>query len=436
MATRPVSPRLAAASIAVLVTVAACRGPQIQNAGPIAETEEGRFPHQQHADEACTSCHALAEVLSGQLARPGAADHAPCDREKCHRAEFLRPPGKLCRLCHLKLDPSQPDSSIAAPYPPERGPRSLASSFSHAEHLDYGSMEKHVGFHVSCSDCHIFDAEGTLRRPAHAVCDRCHAPGAAPPGTPSMRDCEDCHRPRGKKPSRLRRLIVGDLQFHHAIHRRDRTGKPIRCTACHTETATATEPGAQPPPATRTCVTCHDDVKRTPSNRRMRICETCHASLASGFSRIAPRSHLPAPDRPEDHTLAFRRDHSADAEMDSSRCSRCHTFMSGSDRDTCDECHQVMRPQDHVITWTEFEHGPASATRADRCATCHPGEFCTACHSKRPRSHFPSEEFRLGGHGALAAYDMRACVTCHVVERDRWDGGCTGSGCHTVRLRR
>ncbi len=436
MPPRSASNALCPAAIAAFVAVAGCRGPQIQNAAPIAETEEGRFPHTQHAKEPCVSCHSLSAVLAGRLARPGSRDHAPCDRDQCHRKDFLRPPGKLCAVCHAKVDPTKPGSSVPAPYPPEHGPRTLASRFSHSAHLDYGAMEKQVGFHVSCTDCHIFDASDVLKRPGHAVCERCHAPGAAPPGSPTLRECEKCHSPRARKPSRLRRLIVGDLRFRHAMHRRDRTGKPIRCTECHKETAESDEPGAQPPPDTRSCVQCHDDVERTPSNRRMRVCETCHSSLVSGFSRIAPRSHLPAPDRPADHTLAFRRDHSADAEQDSDRCARCHTFMSGSKRNTCDQCHQVMRPQDHVVTWHEYEHGPAAATRADRCATCHPGEFCTTCHSRRPRSHFPIYEFTRGGHGALAAYDMRACMTCHVMERDRFEGGCTGTGCHTVRLRR
>jgi len=428
---RPQQTAVLAAALCMMFGSSACRSGQRATMQAMAETEEGRFPHAKHEDTSCVDCHSLSAVLAGEPAVPGADDHAPCDQHQCHQKEFLRPPGKLCELCHLRVDPATPESAAPAPYPPERGPRALASEFSHAGHLDFAAMESQVGFHVTCSDCHTFDDRAKLLRPGHAVCERCHAPGAAPLEAPAMHDCRGCHRKRAKKPTRVRRLIVGDLHFRHGNHRTDRTGKQIRCRECHETSASVEEPGAHAPPTTRACVSCHDDVDRTPSALRMRSCDTCHASRSGGFHKIAPRTHLPAPDRPEDHTLAFRRDHSADATLHGERCARCHTSMSGSRRDTCDDCHQVMRPHDHVITWREYDHGPAAATRTDRCVTCHRGEFCTACHSRPPRSHYPRLEFRNGAHGALAAYDYRACVTCHVVDRD-----CVSAGCHTMRSSR
>jgi hypothetical protein len=238
-----------------------------------------------------------------------------------------------------------------------------------------------------------------------------------------MLDCVDCHRPGLRPVSRQRRVIVGDLRFRHGNHRADRAGRSIPCRDCHPGAARVTRLGQHQPPTTRACVDCHDDDARTPPTMRMRACETCHAGVSDTFSQLAPRSHLPPPERPEDHTLAFRRDHSADAALHGDRCARCHPSLSGNTRDTCDECHQVMRPQDHVVMWREYEHGPDAASRADRCATCHQGEFCVACHSQPPRSHFPLYDFRNGGHGALAVFDLRACLTCHVASRD-----C--EGCH------
>ena len=414
-------------ALVALVTIAsACRPQRPRAAATAVESDAGRFPHHKHQDNACTDCHSLSAVLAGRPAVPGTNDHYPCDNEACHRRDFLASPGPLCQICHTAVNPRVAGSAIAAPYPPERGRRALAARFSHADHLEFAKLEKQVGFHVTCTDCHTVDDRDNLRAPDHAVCSRCHAPGAAPPDTPSMRDCQDCHQPRAVKPSRLRRMIVGDLRFRHGNHRRDRTGKPIRCRDCHTTSASATAVGAHSTPTTSACVNCHDDVARTPVSLRMRSCETCHATLSGNFGQLAPRSHLPAPERPEDHTLAFRRDHSMDATQHSQRCARCHSFMSGSSHDTCDECHQVMRPHDHVVVWREYEHGPAAATRADRCTTCHQGEFCAACHSRPPRSHYPLFEFRNGGHGGLATFNLRSCVTCHVVERD----------CHSCHLQR
>jgi hypothetical protein len=168
----------------------------------------------------------------------------------------------------------------------------------------------------------------------------------------------------------------------------------------------------------RVCVSCHDNPLRVDNNLRMRRCETCHITRSAGLGALAPRSHLPATERPADHTQAFRRDHAADAAADSEACGRCHTMLSGNRRDTCDECHQVMRPSDHVVTWREYDHGPEAATVPERCTTCHQADFCVACHQTTPRSHFPLMDFRQGGHGTQAALNMRACVTCHDQGRD------------------
>jgi len=63
-------------------------------------------------------------------------------------------------------------------------------------------------------------------------------------------------------------------------------------------------------------VTCHDDGQRVPNELRMRICETCHTERAQTLTSLAPRNHLPLTERPLDHTLAFRRDHTEVAERE------------------------------------------------------------------------------------------------------------------------
>jgi hypothetical protein len=415
------------AAIAIVGALVGCRSGSGTLSTDLAESDEGRFPHDLHAEVVCIECHSEASVLSGVPAMPGADDHAPCDRGQCHQAEFLAEPSDFCITCHEEVDPTGATPSKLAPYPPVSGPRSLASNFSHAQHVDFDAMEGAVGFHVGCTDCHAIDESGKPSPPGHAVCGRCHAPEAAPLDTPTMDRCDDCHRERSRKPSRLRRLIVGDLHFRHTNHLTDRRADPIRCVECHSGSIEATIAGRHPPPTTRNCVTCHDDQTRTPVVMRMRVCETCHATKSLTVSSIAPRSHLPERERPADHTLAFRTDHGADAEREAPKCAKCHTFMSGSSRDVCDQCHQTMRPLDHRVTWREFDHGPEAATRSDNCAVCHTTAFCTDCHSQTPRSHFPLRDFREFGHATPALYNMRACVTCHIPEQT-----CVVSGCHTA----
>ena len=412
-------------ALVAVVAAIGCRGQSVKPRQP-TQDRVARFPHAQHTQTTCTSCHTLRSVLSSTLARPGANDHAPCDSSGCHREAFMTVPGPLCELCHQTVNIAKPNGTPLAPYPPTAGARSLAARFSHAQHLDYATMESHVGFHITCSDCHAFDQSGRLERPGHAVCSRCHSPESVPPGAPSMTACRDCHRPRTSPPTRQRKLIVGDLLFQHARHRQDMRGNVILCSECHSTTQTVQTTGTHSPPSTQECVACHNDSRRTPVARRMRMCGTCHVNKTTNLSTLAPRSHLPPARLPANHTLAFRKDHALDARSRPRQCAGCHTFMSGAARDVCDECHQSMRPRDHIVTWREYDHGPEAATKSDRCATCHVGTFCSSCHARVPRSHFPLSEFRSGGHGGLARFGMRTCVTCHTPVRD-----C--SPCHELR---
>jgi hypothetical protein len=291
-------------------------------------------------------------------------------------------------------------------------------------------MEERVGFHVSCVDCHA-RPDGTRARPDHAVCARCHAAEAGLEGAPRMESCMSCHVPAPQLRARAR-LIRGDLHFDHERHRTDRKNRPIRCEACHERSAQSTAHSDHAPPTVASCVSCHDDSDRTPPALRMRVCEGCHRSRVAGLAALAPRSHLPASERPLDHTIAFRRDHAEVAARDAARCATCHTQLSGSSRQSCDECHQTMLPGSHRLTWRELDHGAEAAASQARCATCHVVEFCTACHAQRPRSHGLFGTFERE-HGPLARRNARACLTCHAPGAPLAGGAvpaCTDAGCH------
>lgn len=427
------TPRLAtsqAFGITILCAFAswlACRSPTAMNASEDLPLEALRFPHQSHTEVACTRCH-VAVTESAPTTQPG---HASCDAPGCHQVAFTGAPTELCALCHEGISTEAGAASPLMTFPPGSGMRSQPSNFSHAQHLNASRMEAALGFHISCTDCHELQKDSgigpTLRSPRHADCARCHATEAAVPGTPAMTDCVGCHLASASSLPRHRDFITGDLHFDHRAHLRDRRGIPISCLECHNRSAVATrsEIGKHATPEMRACVDCHDNSERVPQAKRMRRCETCHSTRSAGLRALAPRSHMPATERPANHTQAFRRDHGDDARNNAAACARCHTQLSGNRRDTCDECHQVMRPQDHVVTWREYDHGPEAATESERCTTCHQVDFCVTCHRNAPRSHFPTLMFRSGGHGTQAVLNMRACVTCH---RPRDD--CSGAGCH------
>ena len=394
------------------ILVCACSQPRVPEA-PLPPHDPTRLSHSQHAAVACTDCHQMGT-------RPGSQDHAPCDR--CHRQAFLEKPGELCKVCHTKVT-AEPITAPLKPYPSEEIWQAEPSKFSHRDHMDAAKMEGKVGFHVTCADCHVRD--GALVHPDHAACARCHAPEAG--STPAMTACATCHQ-NGVQQRTRSRLIKGDLHFDHSSHRADRRGQPIKCETCHAQSAQANGYGDHAAPRVEACVTCHDDTDRTPATMRMRQCQTCHTQRAETLTELAPRSHLPATEKPIDHTLAFRRDHAEAAERDGGRCAACHTQMSGNSKDICDECHQTMRPADHRITWRELDHGPEAGADRARCARCHVVEFCTSCHSQRPRSHgFPGSF--LKDHGPLARINVRSCLTCHE-EQGNLPGAC--AQCHTV----
>jgi len=387
--------------IFVVALAAACTPPRKADA-PLPATDATRISHDRHAQIACIACHRAGT-------RPGSDDHRPCDDAKCHRAAFTGAPGRLCEVCHREVT-VQPVAASLKPYPIEDAWQAEPSRFSHRRHLDAQAMERRVGFHVTCTDCHTRGDAG-LARPDHPACARCHAAEVALAKAPRMDDCIACHT-NATELRRRPRLIRADLHFDHARHRSDRRGQAIRCEECHDQSARSTEMRDHAAPRVESCVGCHDDSERTPTVMRMRICETCHKQRKETLTSIAPRSHLPLTERPLDHTIAFRRDHSEAADRDATRCATCHTQMSGSPKQACDECHQTMQPADHRITWRELDHGAEAAADRERCARCHVVDFCTTCHSQRPRSHGFASGFWTE-HGRSARLNVRSCVACH-----------------------
>jgi hypothetical protein len=357
----------------------------------------------------CIACHVLTDPARGTLSRPGTADHAPCDT--CHRPAFFQPPGRLCTVCHTQVDPRTPSKTVMAEWPPAGRIRQRASVFDHRLHLDNEKMER-IAQHVDCKDCHKLGGE-TATKAAHEVCGPCHGGALVrreatekPPF--AMNECEKCHTSEQLLVPQGRRFITKDLIFSHAKHERDRKGNPIFCSNCHGAVAESRNVEHIELPAMVDCAKCHES-DRVSDNKRIANCDTCHTQITAG---VAPRNHL-GHAIPDNHTLAFRSDHADAARSDKARCRFCHGGMSGTTRDACYECHVTMKPRDHTLRWASFDHGPEAAMRRENCATCHEADYCSRCHSMRPRSHLPFESFVGGGHGVEARLNMRTCMACH-----------------------
>ncbi len=408
--------------------------PPSRSVGPVV-VDTDRFPHGAHTGNAaeirnyrgrglgCGDCHDANAVRDGKLARPGAMNHAPCD--DCHKAEFYKPPGAMCKVCHISVDPTAPrgplgtppGSSIASASPlqpyPERGQAQvLGSSFSHKQHLDQGEMDSAVGFHVTCSDCHSRDGKQEPQVPLHAQCVRCHEKEPRAKTKLPMDNCGGCHLTRNVELARGRKFITGDLRFSHATHVKDRGGAAVACATCHADIAASGSREDVAVPAMERCAQCHEDSQRSPERVRMSQCGVCHSAITTG---TPPMNHGVTGAVPADHTLEFRKNHGAAAAKPTSNCRFCHTQLAGAREDSCFQCHQVMKPRDHSMMWRD-DHGKAAQADNDRCASCHTPETCVACHSVPPRSHVPLGEFKYGGHAEAARFGMTACMTCHTYQ--------------------
>jgi hypothetical protein len=402
-------------------------------AGGSIAVDTDRFPHGVHTGDrpeirnwqgrglGCIDCHDAASVREGNVARPGGTrkpevnQHAPCD--DCHKAEFMKPPGAMCRVCHVSVDPFTKGNSPMQPYPERGGTQTLASTFSHQLHLDKGKMERATGAHVGCTDCHDRDeASRDPQVPGHKACARCHEQSDKVKAALPMENCASCHPQRNIELTRGRRFIIGDLKFAHATHEKDRNGAPIACTMCHAGVSDSATRDDMAVPAMERCAQCHEDSQKSPDRVRMDNCSVCHGAIDMG---MAPANHLVSGSkggaRPADHTLHFRKNHGEQAAAKDSPCRRCHTELQGNREDTCFQCHQIMRPRDHNLMWRQ-DHGRDAQTESTRCAQCHAPETCVSCHSIPPRSHTPIGDFRQGGHAELARFNLSSCLTCHTYE--------------------
>jgi hypothetical protein len=374
------------------------------------------FDHAQHSGQSgCTECHVLNDPSTGRVLRPGSNQHAPCDR--CHKKEFFKEPSQFCRVCHATVEPRVTGGSPLIDWPPPGAQRRRSSKFDHKFHLDSEAMEKRLGFHVGCRDCHLRkEGEEKALLAGHVTCAACHGgqavkQGAAPPSL-TMEQCEKCHLSEALIVPKGRRMITGDLKFSHVKHERDLAGDPIACVSCHKAIKDAVAVDNIVLPAMVDCAKCHEDPKRTGPNARMANCGVCHNEISAG---VAPRDHLGA-GAPDNHTLKFRSDHADAARAPEARCRSCHGGMSSTTNDNCFECHLVMKPRDHTLRWSTTDHGPEAAMDRQRCAVCHEADYCSRCHSQRPRSHVPFEAFVNGGHAIEARLNMRTCMACHTFE--------------------
>jgi len=191
--------------------------------------------------------------------------------------------------------------------------------------------------------------------------------------------------------------------FPHAPH----VAEGLECGDCH---ELATDGVRHGMPAPDMCTDCHETPPPQPAAPR------ADRARRRGELRFAHRPHREAASCADCHRGVSAAGAGLPAPTGAD-CLGCHAArdVAGS----CTDCHGAarFRPAGHDQGWAR-RHGRLAGLRAtarhgERCADCHRGDGCRACHQRQqPRDH--TGYWRLRGHGLRAAGDRERCAACHV----------------------
>lgn len=268
----------------------------------------------------------------------------------------------------------------------------------------------HIEQQLECATCHQWEAEAGHVMPGHDLCSICHEidmevvaaveaaalEGAAAVIEADRTACSFCHTRDDQSVDPLVKRMSVETIFAHDAHME----AAIDCMECHKT------PGEIPDlpkgPLMPWCMDCHleSDVPLLESGEpdaafAANDCAVCHSEITletrpqfRGGARIA-----------HDVPDLWMKIHGNEAQFDPQYCAMCHDTVA-----TCEDCHHREKPQDHTIAWRRKHHGLKAMIDRESCSVCHEEDSCVKCHSKtEPASH------RAGFGGSRNQH----CVSCH-----------------------
>lgn len=255
---------------------------------------------------------------------------------------------------------------------------------------------------LTCTDCHASimkskDASD-FNVPAKSVCLDCHD---------AAEIAGDWNAAGGK--SSLLSMPASQLNFSHARHLGQ---EGVTCATCHPDVGKKAIATRDDLPSMETCLSCHDGLK-APND-----CQTCHLKGRAGTIRtLLAAMQL----KPDDHGVAWLRQHSVSAERDMGLCASCHA------QEDCLTCHDGSVPPNFHDGNYLVLHPQDAMANSSPCASCHRiDRFCRDCHFRaevRPMgplagtgSFHPQGWLDPGTaahHSNVAKKNIGECMACH-----------------------
>ncbi len=321
------------------------------------------FGHKQHAQAACSDCHAPET-------KTRTAPHARC--LGCHVKTMDR-----CGGCH--------PPAVGKPQPPELAALhdTVTTTFSHSRHAARGAKGK------ECATCHAAiraTDDSELPRPSVKDCATagCHD-GKAAFGTTVA--CTKCH---DREPPDRFTVARPEARFEHAgVHAAALAGQP--CIACHRIVGNELTVAGH-----AACASCHADDFGA---RQPKICGACH-------NATEPWRHL-APDRgPAERTeFGAMLDHGKHP----AACTSCHSLRTAT--------QQLRPPRGHAACTTAGCHAASGGPlpHLGDCTLCHRIGLAAAREAARVKDPWSVRAaFDHAPHAQDQAGKPLACNACHV----------------------
>lgn len=310
-------------------------------------------------------------------------------------------------LAQVAEDPSAPSSRVgpAASVPPS-GPQTAAAPIEggaampaheiaakpgHATTAATPAVfafnhKAHLERGSSCADCHDVAQERTLRMPKMENCTTCHAVDRATVGP----ECRQCHTLAKGAVTPIRWTLAPMMPGVRFNHQKHTVTVKLECKTCHAgiEESDRVTPALMP--SMKLCMDCHHQ-----RGEKATSCRVCHTEEQK---KMRPNSHK------EGNWLLL---HGKQVRRGSSRplpqrCDFCHK------QSECSTCHQDTPPRNHTNQFRIRGHGLIAAMDRDKCLTCHQQDACIRCHQTTPPATGPNAH-RAG----FGAPQDRHCMSCH-----------------------